>query len=104
MDIFIVPDARPVGDNGSREMSELSMPPTNTVELRVAIRILNEDRLRQIATTRMSVSGFDTDPATHFDEPLGDLLFEALIGSNPDPMSPVDMGIEIVSWTGHPVS
>jgi hypothetical protein len=49
----------------------------------------------------MAVRGYDTDPATHFDEPIGDLLFEALVGSNPDPLSPLDMGIEIIRWTGH---
>lgn len=71
------------------------------MQFRIDIQILDEARLRQMASHRMSTSGFDTNPATHLDEPLSDLLFEALIGSNPDPVSPIDMGIEIISWTGH---
>lgn len=87
----------------ARMSASTTAPPTgHEMQLRIGIRLPDEARLRTFAADRMSRCGYDTDPATHIDEPLGDLLFEALIGSNPDPVSPTDMGIEIVSWTGHP--
>lgn len=98
IDISVVAD---IGAPGARNMADPGKVRGEAIELRIALRILDEGKLRQIATTRMAASGFDTNPATHVDEPLGDLLFEALVGSNPDPMSPLDMGIEIIGWTGH---
>ena len=71
---------------------------TTRIYLTVAIDVINEERLRQFAADRMTVSGFEDDPAVHIDKPLDDLVFEALIGSNPDPMCPADMGIEINNW------
>jgi hypothetical protein len=101
IDISVVAD---IGTPGTRNTADPGKAGGEAIELRIALRILDEGRLRQIATIRMAASGFDTDPATHFHEPLGDLLFEALVGSNSDPVSPLDMGIEIVGWTGHPIS
>ncbi len=99
IDISVAADT---GIPGAGKIADPGNAGGEAIELRIALRILDEGKLREIATTRMATSGFDTDPATHFEEPLGDLLFEALIGSNPDPMSPLDMGIEIIGWTGHP--
>lgn len=101
IDISVVADTGTSGGRRAPSMADPGKAGGDAIELRIALRILDEARLRQVATARMAASGFDTDPATHIDEPLGDLLFEALVGSNPDPVSPLDMGIEILGWTGH---
>jgi hypothetical protein len=100
-------DMRITAHGGPTPSTRMSAPtvaqlPRHEMQLRIGIGLLDEVRLRTFAADRMSRCGYDNDPATHIDEPLGDLLFEALIGSNPDPVSPTDMGIEIISWTGHP--
>lgn len=63
----------------------------------INLRVLNERRLRGIAADRMSRSGFDMDPKRHVDGPLDELVYEAMFGSNPDPLGPDQLGIEIVS-------
>ena len=70
------------------------------MKLIININVLNETRLREFAAERMAVSGFEDDPNIHKNNPLHELVFEALIGSNTDPVSPDEMGIEIVNWTG----
>jgi len=37
------------------------------------------------------------DPQRHVDGPLHELVYEAMFGSNPDPLGPDQLGIEIVS-------
>lgn len=68
------------------------------MKLLIEINVTNEDRLREIASERMAMSGFEPDPEIHQRKPLHELAFEALIGSNPDDLCPVDMGLEIISW------
>jgi len=63
----------------------------------INLRVINERRLRRIAADRMSRSGFGTDPEDHVDGPLHELVYEAMFGSNPDPLGPDQLGIEIVS-------
>lgn len=74
------------------------MSSPDLARLAINIRVLDEQRLRQFAAERMAKSGFESDPAVHLDQPLANLLFEALIGSNPDTVSPIEMGIEIMDW------
>ena len=69
---------------------------TERVRMYVDVDVHDADRLRRIAADRMSRSGFDTDPAEHLGEPIEKMLWEAMVGSNPDPLSPMDMGFEIV--------
>lgn len=71
------------------------------ITLSINIRVLNEDLLRDVASERMAQSGFESDPSLHRTKPLHELAFEALIGSNPDPVGPDQMGIELVDWTGN---
>lgn len=69
------------------------------MKLCIEINVTNENRLREIAAHRMARSGFEDDPTMHLDNPLHELVFEALVGSNPDDLSPNEMGIEIINWT-----
>ncbi len=69
------------------------------MKLIVEINVLDEALLRKFAAERMAASGFEDDVSLHPEKPLHDLVFEALIGSNPDPVSPVDMGLEIMNWS-----
>lgn len=71
--------------------------PPQELTLVISLRVLNERRLRRIAADRMSRSGFDLDPADHVDGPLHELVYQAMFGSNPDPLDPDQLGIEIVS-------
>lgn len=64
------------------------------------LRVINEQLLRRIAADRMTRSGYGGEIADHVDLPLENLAYEAIFASNPDPLSPVDMGFEVVS-TGH---
>ena len=63
IDISIVRNPGDVAGGDSPETSGIEREPADAVELRIAIRLLDEQRLRGIATTRMAVSGYDTDPA-----------------------------------------
>lgn len=64
------------------------------------LRVFDEQLLRRVAADRMARSGYGGEVADHVDLPLEELAYEAIFASNPDPLSPVDMGFEIVS-TGH---
>jgi hypothetical protein len=66
------------------------------VEIVLVLDILNEDRLRRIAAERMSRSGFDGRLEDLQSLDLSRLAYEALLGSSPDDLSPLDMGVEIV--------
>ena len=67
------------------------------VTLVIKVRVVNEQRLRRIAADRMSRSGFEPSVEQHVDGPLDELVYEAMFGSNPDPLGPDQMGLEIVS-------
>ncbi|MFZ3481841.1 hypothetical protein [Sphingomonas sp. 3-13AW] len=91
MDTIQSSEAIIIGETAGAEGEE------QNVTLVVNLRVLNEQRLRRIAADRMSRSGFDVDPHHHMELPLHELAYEAIFGSNPDPLGPDEMGIEITS-------
>ena len=70
------------------------------VRVIVDLRVTNKTLLRRIAADRMSRSGFEPDSKEHEQAALHELAYQAMIGSNPDPLSPTDMGFEIVQVSG----
>lgn len=61
------------------------------------LRVLNERLLRNIAADRMVRSGYGGSVEDHVSLPIEELAYEAIFASNPDPLSPVQMGFEVVS-------
>ncbi|AXK43992.1 hypothetical protein [Erythrobacter aureus] len=69
------------------------------VKLLIDVQIDDEELLRDEAVERMRASGFAESEEQLRTEPLYELVYQTLIGSNPDELSPIQMGIEIGSWT-----
>ena len=61
------------------------------------LRVINEQLLRRIAADRMVRAGYGGSIEDHVDLPIEELAYEAIFASNPDPLSPLQMGFEIVS-------
>jgi len=68
-----------------------------TVVITMTLNVLNERLMRRIAADRMTRSGYGGRVEDHVGLPLDRLVYEAIFASNPDPLSPVEMGFEIVS-------
>ena len=59
----------------------------------LTVDIHEPDFLKALATTRMK-DAWDYD---YEFEDVGDALYECLIASNADPLSPLDMGFELIA-------
>jgi len=66
------------------------------IEINLVIDVLNEDRVRRLAAARMMESGFDGREEDLQSMDLSQLAYQLLVGSAPDALAPLDMGIEIV--------
>lgn len=63
------------------------------VEIVLVLDVVNEDRLRRIAAMRMMEAGSMGPEQELQSMDLSELAYQALIGSAPDGMTPLDMGI-----------
>lgn len=59
--------------------------------------VLDERFLRRIAATRMSRSGYGGLVTDHQDGDLGELVYQAVLGSNPDD-GYNELGLELVGY------
>jgi hypothetical protein len=66
------------------------------IEIVLVLDVLNEDRVRRLAAARMIESGFAGREEDIQSMDLSHLAYQALLGSAPDAIAPIDMGIEIV--------
>ncbi len=68
------------------------------IKIAVAANIFDEGALRDEAVERMKRCDFGGDTDQLRAQPLGELLYQTMIGCSFDDLSPLDMGIEIGNW------
>jgi len=67
------------------------------IRLVLDIDVLDEKFLRRIAATRMSRSGYGGRISDHQDGDIGELVYQAIIGSSPDDGFN-ELGLELVTY------
>lgn len=69
---------------------------TQRVRLILDFDVIDENFLRRIAATRMSRAGYGGPVSAHRDGDLGELVYQAILGSNPDE-GYNELGLELVN-------
>ncbi len=83
-------------NNGNHAQAADGDDEGQTVVLTMTLNVLDEDLLRRTAAERMVESGYGGKVEDHMSLPLDRLAYEAIFASNPDPMSSIQMGFEVI--------